>query len=310
MIPIKRTLHAIFFNFLRRDTHSDAEKILLAKFLISNNNKITTIEHFEEIEFSVFSQFGEDGIIQWIINKIPHINKKFVEFGVENYRESNTRFLLINNNWRGLVFDSEKAFIKAIQKEDLYWKHDLTAECEFITKENINDIILKKGFNGEIGLLSIDIDGNDYWVWEAINVISPQIVICEYNSVFGGQFAITIPYSPEFDRTKAHYSNLYWGASLAAFCNLAEKKGYDFVGSNSTGINAFFVRKDCSGPFQKISAKDGYVESKIRDSRSPSGKLTFLSGKERLKEIEEMEVYDIESKSIVKIQDLFREIGK
>ena len=299
-------INNIFNNLIsERSDHHEIEKMLLGKILINEYNKKDSIDNFSEIEFKVFSQFGEDGIIQWIINKLQISNKSFIEFGIGNYTESNTRFLLMNNNWKGLIFDCDKKNIETLHNDEIYWKYDLTAECVLITKENINELFLQNGFKGDIGLLSIDIDGNDYWIWDSINVISPQIVICEYNSVFGDQHAVTIPYNPEFNRTKAHFSNLYWGASLPALCMLAETKGYDFIGSNSAGNNAFFIRKDCSRSFQKISAKQGYVKSKFRESRDQSGKLTFISGDERLKVIGEMGVYEIQSKSIIKIKNLF-----
>lgn len=255
-------------------------------------------------EFKVSSQFGEDGIIQYIINKIPIENKTFVEFGVEDYTESNTRFLLRNNNWSGLVIDGSEENIQYIKQDEIYWRYDLTAVASFITKDNINLIITNAGIQGDVGLLSVDIDGNDYWVWEAINAINPRIVICEYNGIFGCDKSITIPYNELFNRTKEHYSNLYWGASLPALCDLAKKKGYDFIGSNSVGNNAFFVRKDISSPFKKLSAKEGYTLSKIRESRDQEGRLTYLSGKDRLEAIVECEVYDIELSKILKIKEI------
>lgn len=271
---------------------------------------IKAIEHIEfvgclsEVEFKAFSQWGEDGIIQYLINKIPIEDRVFIEFGVENYVESNTRFLLLNNNWKGLVIDGSKKHIKYIRDDTIYWKHDLTAVCQFITRENINDIFKSSGFVGDIGLLSIDIDGNDYWVWHEIDSIRPRIVVCEYNSVFGCKHRITVPYSAGFIRTEAHYSNLYYGASLPAICQLAKNKGYDFVGSNSTGSNAFFVRSDLEHGLRVFSADEGYVESKMRESRSKQGKLTFQTGVDRLRLIQDMPVYDIGKNRIVPIKDV------
>ena len=166
---------------IKRDI--DIEKILLGKILIENVRNKKNIDKLSEVEFKVFSQFGEDGIIQYLINNTPIKNKIFIEFGVQDYKESNTRFLLINNNWRGLIIDSNKRNINYIKNDEIYWKYNIKAVCEFITKENINSIFSSNGFKGDIGLLSIDIDGNDYWIWEAIKVVNPRIVICEYNSI-------------------------------------------------------------------------------------------------------------------------------
>ena len=108
----------------------------------------------------------------------------------------------------------------------MYWRHDLTALCRWIDRDNIDTLLMEAGFSGEIGILSIDIDGNDYWVWERIEAARPVIVIAEYNSVFGRNRAVTIPYDPVFNRTRSHHSNLYWGASLKALVSLGRRKGY------------------------------------------------------------------------------------
>jgi len=116
----------------------------------------------------VFSQWGEDGIIQYLISRLPWKIRFFVEFGVQDYSESNTRFLLVNDNWTGLVIDSSSESIKHIRSQEYYWKYDLTAVCDFVTIDNINKLIMGAGITGSIGILSIDIDGNDYWIWNAI----------------------------------------------------------------------------------------------------------------------------------------------
>jgi hypothetical protein len=189
----------------------------------TNKRKIR-IGSLEEVEFQVFSQRGEDGIIQYIINQLEIPNRIFIEFGVENYTESNTRFLLMNNHWEGLVIDGSKENIKFIKEDFIYWKYDITAYHAFITRDNINELIKNYTDIQDIGLLSVDVDGNDYWIWEAIEVVNPRVVVCEYNSAFGSSKNVSVPYAEDFERTKAHYSNLYFGASLGAFCYLAEKK--------------------------------------------------------------------------------------
>lgn len=257
-----------------------------------------------DAEFKVFSQFGEDGIIQYLVRKLAPVPKSFIEFGVEDYRESNTRFLLLHDNWRGLIIDGSDSAIESVRRSALYWRHDLTAVSRFVDRDNINSLISQGGLAGEIGLLSVDLDGNDYWVWERITVVDPAIVIVEYNSLFGPDRAVTIPYEPGFVRTKAHLSDLYWGASLKALCGLADKKGYIFVGSNSAGNNAFFVRKDRSSDLRALSAAEGYVSSMFRESKGPRGELTFVSGDARLKLIADMPLYDLESNATIRVSEL------
>ncbi len=286
---------------LREIAHTS---ILLAQSHIHRIRELKHIHSLREVEFKVFSQWGEDGIIQFLINKVPIEHDTFIEFGVEDYTESNTRMLLMNDNWQGMVIDGSNDHIRYIKSDDIYWRYALTAQCHFITRDNINDIISRAGMKGDIGLLSIDIDGNDYWVWEAMDVVNPRIVICEYNSVFGSECAVTIPYDDKFHRTKAHYSNLYFGASLPALCILAERKGYDFCGSNSVGTNAFFVRKDLSHSIKTVTAKEGYVLSHVRESRDSHGNLSYLAGLERMNVMKDLKVIDITSNRLVRLRDL------
>jgi hypothetical protein len=245
-----------------------------------------------DVEFRVFSQFGDDGIIQYLLKRIE-APQTFIEFGVETYRESNTRFLLVKDNWRGLVIDGSDSNVASIRSLPESWRHDLTAVASFITRDNVNDLFRDAGFTGELGLLSVDIDGNDYWVWDAIDVVSPVIVVAEYNSVFGPDVKVTVPYAADFTRRAAHHSNLYFGASLAALCDLAERKGYAFVGSNSNANNAYFVRTDRLGGLTPLTAAEGYVESRFRESRDEAGVLTFLSGQARVEAISDMAVHDL-----------------
>jgi len=255
------------------------------------NIQANNIQHYE---IRVFSQWGEDGIIQFLINNIAIENRVFVEFGVQNYTESNTRFLLINNNWSGLVIDGSKKNIEYIKRDPIYWQYNLNAVNKFITKENINQIILDNGIKAEIGILSVDIDGNDYWVWDAIDCISPAIVIVEYNSRFGPKEAVTVPYDENFTRSSVHHSMIYYGASLNAFCKLAAKKGYTFIGCNSAGNNAFFVLSGLKPEnIQELTPEEGFIAAQFRESRDSSGKLAYLSREEELKVLSELPLIKI-----------------
>lgn len=247
-----------------------------------------------EYECQVYSQWGEDGLIQYLIRQVVIEHPIFVEFGVENYTESNTRFLLMNNHWSGLVIDGADRNIEFIKRDPIYWRHNLKAECAFVTAENINELLKASGVDGDIGLLSIDIDGNDYWVWDAVKVVSPRIVIVEYNARFGPHRAVTVPYDPAFNRAEAHYSRIYYGASLAALVSLGSRKGYDFVGCNSAGNNAFWVRRDVRPSALPImTASEGFVPSQFRESRRRDGTLAFLSMDEEQRILNDLPLVDI-----------------
>jgi hypothetical protein len=257
-----------------------------------------TVTSLHDVEFKVLSQFGEDGIIDWIIERshIPNHLHSFIEFGVELYEEANTRFLLENRNWSGLVIDGNEQLEAKLARSSLAWRHVLRAKSALVTTENINRIFEECGFSGEIGLLSIDIDGNDYWVWEAIESVKPIITICEYNAVLGDLHPIVIPYEPAFHRALPHYHNLYYGASISALRVLAKRKGYLFLGSNSAGNNAFFIRNDYASRFDReVITKVTAWPSKVRESRDRSNNLTFAEGIARPALISSLPIINIET---------------
>lgn len=233
-----------------------------------------------EAEFSVYSQWGEDGIIQFLLRHVPIGDRVFIEFGVQDYIESNTRFLASHDRWSGLIIDGSADSIAKVKKSDMFWRSDINAVSAFITRDNIDELIRSAGISGDIGLLSVDIDGNDYWVWQAIESIKPRIVVAEYNARFGAERAVTVPYDPNFTRAAAHYSMIYYGASLAALHRLGQQKGYVLVGCNSAGNNAFFVRNDCRGDLPALTPAEAFVPSRFREARNPAGELSFLSAKE------------------------------
>ena len=282
----------------------DFLKILAAQPLIQNVRNGASRASLRDAEFKVFSQFGDDGIIQYLIYRLEPLPDAFVEFGVDNYRESNTRFLLLNNNWRGLVLDGNQKCIDEIRSDEISWRHTLTAKPAWITRDNINDLLRNSGFTGEIGLVSIDIDGNDYWVWEKLDAVDPVIVIVEYNSIFGPDLAVTIPYDPNFTRHKAHYSGQFWGASLPALDLLAKRKGLSLVGCNSAGNNAYFVRNNRIDRLRVLTPKEAFVDARFRDSRNASGQLTYLSGHHRFEAIEHLEVYAVQREKLAVLGSL------
>jgi hypothetical protein len=279
---IKKILNRLYSSH-KFSKEIDSVKILLGN-IISENNKKKNESNISSYEFSIFSQWGDDGIIDYLINNLDIKNKSFIEFGVQDYTECNTKFLLMNKNWKGLIIDEAENLINKIKNSDIYWRFDLTAIKSFITKNNINNIFKENNFVGQVGLLSIDIDGNDYWIWDSINCVDPEIVIIEYNSRLGFEKAITIPYREDFERKKAHYSNIYYGASLKALINLGKKKNYIFIGCNSAGNNAYFIKSNLeNSKIKEIKIEQGFVHSKFRESRDENGNKNYLAFEEEKK---------------------------
>lgn len=267
--------------------------------------KADRIESLSDAGFSVYSQFDEDGIIEWLVQRLPISSNRFIEFGVETYIESNTRFLLKHRNWKGLIMDSSPSYMDYVRQDNIYWRHDLTANCAFVTPDNINQLLEKAKFDGKIGLLSIDAGGMDYWIWSAISTVDPDIVICEYNAVFGDLHAIVVPYQANFESRKIHYSGLYWGASSKAFQLLASQKGYVLLGSNIGGNNLFFIKNELFQYVEKYISDKRSKPSLYRDSRSPDGKLTYTGGVARSEMIKHLSVYNLETMRDARLETLF-----
>jgi hypothetical protein len=190
------------------------------------------------------SQSDEDGIIAEILRRIGPGSNVFFEFGVEDGRTNNTLNLLMAG-WKGYWIEGSAEDVERIEKrlESYIASGHLKALNAFITRENIEELIGRLGVPSDVDLVSIDIDGNDYWVWERIESLSPRIVAIEYNATLRPTHSVVMPYNPKnvWDRTN------YFGASLAALVKLGARKGYSLVGCNYTGVNAFFVRNDLLG---------------------------------------------------------------
>ena len=294
-------------SFILRKVFNDEiqkELVIKAKLLSLKNKNLKKIKDLSEVEFQVYSQWGEDGIIDWLVNKSPDIPKSFLEIGTENYKESNTRFLLINKNWDGFIIEADKSSVKDIKSQRIFWRHNLTVENTFITQSNINTIIKKNNIPRKLGLLSLDIDGVDYWILKKLSVLDPSIIICEYNSLFGQKKAITVPYKNNYIRSNEHFSNLFYGASIRAFIDLLKKRNYFFIGTNSAGNNAFFVKQNIWKKVNKLITDKKIFHSKFRESRNSNGKLTFLNKKKSLQLIKNKIVIDLKNNKKRKLFEL------
>jgi hypothetical protein len=236
------------------------------------------LAHIRDYGVRVFAQWDEDGILAYLLHVVGHFAKRFVEIGVEDYGEANTRFLIRQGDWSGIVIEANERYAKRIRKREEHWRYDLSVIQASATRENVDDLVASAGVVGEIGVLSIDIDGMDYWIWDALSVVKPAVVVIEYNARLGAERAVTVPYDPAFRREVASPTRIYYGASLAAMVRLGASKGYDYVGSNSADVNAFFVRSDVRPEaLPRLSAAEGFRPTRIREMRDVRGRLTFAN---------------------------------
>lgn len=249
-VPLNKEVMSPFQ--LPGEASSAASKVSQRALLLEYRRLLAQKEplpNLSDIGFRVYSQCDEDGILLYLFSLIGTTNKMFVEIGAGSNGdnvECNAANFAINWGWHGLFIDGDESNVA--HGKDFYGRHPDTHIFPpqflqaMVNRDSINEIISSAGFNGEIDFFSIDIDGMDYWVWEAIDCISPRLVQVEANGKFGER-SITVPYNENWEYDANAHPH-YHGASLAAFTKLAEKKGYRLVGVNRFGFNAFFVRND------------------------------------------------------------------
>ena len=205
--------------------------------------RTNNLPSFNTTGFKVFSQFEEDGKLLYIFSILGMGNKTFVDLGSNDCVNSNCANLAIHFNWKGLFVDGDKNLIeigrKFYKKTPNFWSYKPKFTHAFLTKNNVNKIIQNEGFEGEIELLSIDIDGNDYWIWESLEIIQPKVVIIECQLAFGLEEKV-IPYREDFEEDVRNSDN--YGASALALQKLGKQKGYRLVGANEYGNNLFFIK--------------------------------------------------------------------
>jgi hypothetical protein len=233
---IERQLDALEKIWMKTRHVEPAVQAVLRKLYLDGDG----LEYPEKLtaqRFRLASQNQEDGVTVALLKEIGVATRRFVEIGA-GLSGGNSAFLAREWGWTGLMVDGSHARMEQVARRF----PGVTAVGAWVTRENINDLITRNGFGGEVDLFSVDIDGNDYWIWEAMTACSPRIVILEYNSMFGPDRAVTVPYDPQFDRRQHH--TMYYGASLMACTRVSARKGYRLVAVEPTGINAFFLRND------------------------------------------------------------------
>ncbi|HVO49254.1 MAG TPA: hypothetical protein VMT29_23285 [Steroidobacteraceae bacterium] len=203
------------------------------------------LPRFEDAGFRVFSQTDQDGLLVYIFALIGTTNRLCVELAFGTPFGANTTNLICNWGWHGVLLEADPALVDGARaffaRHPDTWVFPPAVHQAWVTAENINDILRIHGMAGDIDLLSLDIDGVDYWVWKAVDAVRPRVVVVEFQDMWGAQRAVTVPYDPSFARG-IHAD--FFGASLAAFVKLGRQKGYRLVGANRYGYNAFFVRDD------------------------------------------------------------------
>lgn len=227
---------------------------------------------FADVAFSNFSQTEEDGIIWLLVSLLGARTRRIVEFGAGDGTECNAANLILNHGWDAFLVDGDAAnvelgrsFLSTRSIRRILPPHFVQS---WVTRENVNALLADNGVTGQVDILSIDLDGIDYWVWDAIDVIDPAIVIMEFNASWLADASVTVPYRADFaaqwieldridPRTGTPPIVSYHGASLPALVRLGRRKGYRLIGTNALGFNAFFVKAELRPElFPEVAAED------------------------------------------------------
>ncbi len=264
--------------------------------------------HLWDAEVKVFSQWGEDGIIEYLCDVIKLDKPKMIEFGAGNFTECNSRFLAYNRGASVVLFDGRRDLVKSAKSQEIYWKSTIIPVTDWINPSNVNNLIeiAKKEIDG-VDIISFDLDGNDYWIIKESDLSGARIIIVEYNPLFGWKFPVSVKENSDFDRTKAHYSWLFYGASILAFIELLASKGFIFVGTNRAGNNAFFLHENDAESFPLDLPKDleKYVDWRVRESRDLNKRLDFKSIKEAQKLIGDMELVNVSTNTATSVKIVY-----
>ena len=302
-----KILNKLFKNFFNK-------KLLMigTSHILNMRKNYKNISNLNEVDFKVFSQNGEDGIIDYLLFSLQIEKPKFIEIGVGDYYESNTRFLFERSSGDGLIIDIIDNLQKRVEKNIRLWRGNVKILNRKIDSENILATLKEFNFFDNIDLFSIDVDGIDYWILEKMPKKFCKLIVAEYNPYFGSNLEISVPNDKNFDRSKYHHSNLCFGASLKSIINLLDRKGFIFLGTNLFKNNAFFVNSDFKDNlFLEIpnnNELNSFTNASFRESRDINNKLNFIDPKDILNEIKKCDVVDLSNNEhkVKKIENLLR----
>lgn len=246
---------------LLSETGRGAQEATMQRLLVAQYRQIMAaggaLPSLAETGFGVYSANEEDGMILLIVAVAGLESRQCAEIGAGSVMGANTTNLIVNWGVRALLIEGDQEQLdatKAFLQRHPIDERKVVLRSDWVTAENVNDVFVEHGFKGDLDVLSLDIDGVDYWIWKALDVVQPRILIVEVQDIWGADEAVTVPYRPDFNEGEASGFN-NCGASLPAWVKLNRDKGYRLVGATSNGLNAFFLRNDVAPDiFPEVSA--------------------------------------------------------
>lgn len=280
-MSLKKVIQSLLNSLIRNSLiysyfvslNQQKQKQLISQWKMAFKQNIKLFDDVKDVGFRCYSQFDEDGIILYLLTLVGNKNKIVVEICCGDGQESMSANLIINHGFKGFLFDGSLKKIQAAKK--FFSKHKdcslvkPTITNKWITKENINNILYDNGVEGEIDILVVDMDGVDYYIWEAIDKINPRICVFEVHNVIPHNVSLTVPYSDDFDYLKQDKKlQDFRSVSPTAMNKLSEKKGYTFVGNNKHGFNVFYVRNDLLNELLPKPSLESIYDNEWSEKRS------------------------------------------
>ena len=305
---VKSIIRKINSIFRSKPSESRESQLRLGQSSILSSRAMSNgFKNLWDAEVKVFSQWGEDGILDYLVSRLDIHKPKFLEIGAGNFDECNSRFMAENLNASVVAVDGRSDLLSNIDASEIKWKSHILGIETWVTPNNINELISQgRAFMGGIDVFSLDLDGNDYWILQEADLNNVKVVVVEYNPLLGRTHEVTVPREDSFDRTSKHESWLYYGASLLAFVGELKKKGFTFVGTNRVGNNAFFVSSGDARliPFHPDPSNPSFYDWRIRESRDSEGNLNFLSGPARYSAMGNMPVLDLRTNKMTSVAEI------
>ena len=295
----------IYNFFFRKYQNMKLYMIGLSHILLMRKN-YSKVNKLSDVDYKIFSQNGEDGILDYLLYQLKIEKPKYIEIGVGDYTELNTRFIFERCSPKGVIVDCLENLEEKIKKNFSLWKSELKIVNDFVNPNNIIKIMREADTLNNLDIFSLDIDGIDYWILKELPKDFSKIAIVEFNPIFGKNLKVSVPNITNFDRKKYHYSNLCFGMSLQAAIEIMNEKNFYFVGTNLLRNNAFFISKNYKKEeyFKNlvINNIENSTDANFTESRDIKGNLNFLNYQKRVKEILECEVVDLSVNSNIKIK--------
>jgi hypothetical protein len=223
------------------------QRSIVNQYALSKQTGVAPYSDIKDAGFRVYSQFEEDGIILYVLSMIGFKTRRVVEMCCGDGTECMATNLILNHGFEGFLFDGSESKVCAAKaffagKKDCLLYQPFVTHA-WITAENVNDLNINAGCKGEIDLLSLDMDGNDYWIFKALDVVQPRLIIAECNNVIPTNRSLTIEYDPNFTNPApgGHFT-AHAGMSALAMQKLCKQRGYRMIGAHRHGFNVLFLK--------------------------------------------------------------------